>query len=213
MILRNGWWFPDADDFMWREMKNGGYQNDHLDAALAFVTDWSCAIDGGAHVGVWTKALAFRFQFVMAVEPAPDTFACLVENTGSLAKVERFPIALSALHGKASLHLDHKQAERKNTGGRFIKRNDTGDIRCESIDSWDLQMLGFLKLDIEGSEPMAIAGAAQTIRRCKPVVLFEDKGFCTRYGHARDASQVVLAALGYEHKARVGHDEIWTARA
>ncbi len=89
-----------------------------------------------------------------------------------------------------------------------------GTIPVERIDDWRLENLGFLKLDIEGSEPAALEGAFLTIKNNRPIVLFEDKGFCARYGYGfeKGASQVILSSLGYEHMARVGHDEIWGPR-
>jgi FkbM family methyltransferase len=197
---------------MWREAgKDGSYQRDHFDVALSYVTDKRCAVDAGAHVGTWAWLMARHFSRVIAVEPADDTFECLKDNMRrfELANVEPVHVALGAKQGRVSLVLDAKQTARRNTGGRYVSAAG-GTIRCETIDDWDLRSLGFLKLDIEGSEPDAIIGGALTLQRCKPVVLFEDKGFCTRLGHAKDATQTLLAGLGYVHRARVGHDEIWT---
>lgn len=217
MKAHGGWYWPDCDDFMWREMRDGTYQADHLEEALTFVTDFRCAVDAGAHVGVWTKELAIRFDRVIAVEPAEDTYACLVENLWGfrIQNVDPMHMAVGAQDGYVAMALDAKQAERKNTGGRYVVRRGNGvlDIPCVTIDSWNLPALGFLKLDVEGSEPDAIKGAARTIARCQPVVLFEDKGFGVRFGYERNASQELLKLLDYEHKVRVGHDEIWGPRS
>ncbi len=79
----------------------------------------------------------------------------------------------------------------------------------ERIDDWQLPSCGFLKMDIEGSEPLALEGARATLARCRPIVLFEHKGFCRRYGLAPDATLTVLASCGYRHLETAGKDQIW----
>ena len=207
----HGWAYPDDDQFMASEMKpDGGYQSGHLEKAMTYVTDWALAVDAGAHVGTWTVPLAKRFQRVIAVEPAWDTFECLSANVRrfDLQNVELVNVALGATRGFVSMApLEERAAALANTGARFVQ--DGGQIRREALDEWNLPSLGFLKLDVEGSEVDAIQGAAFTLQRCKPVVLWECKGFWKRYGHGKDAPQVLLKSLGYREVAIAGCDRIW----
>lgn len=46
-------------------------------------------------------------------------------------------------------------------------------VRLLTIDSLTLKRLDFLKLDVEGMELEALAGASETIQRCKPVLMIE----------------------------------------
>lgn len=213
MKTAKGWAFPEADEFMVAELKDDGtYQAPNLYAALDFVTDFSCAIDGGAHIGTWSKLLNERFQRVIAVEPSPDTFAALVTNMAAFgcAQVESRNVALGKTAGFVSMTLDEKGASMKNTGARFVQPGD--EIRMVTIDSWNLPTLGFLKLDIEGSEPAALEGARATLKRCKPVVLFEHKFLWKRFGLPREACAQILKPLGYRQVATVSRDEIWAVR-
>jgi FkbM family methyltransferase len=209
----HGWAYPDRDELMSREMTcDGLYQADHLTAALALVTDFSCAIDGGAHVGTWARTMSERFGRVIAVEPNPETFEALSWNLGfyQCANVEAKPIALGSQVGTVSMIFEDQYAKVGNTGAFYVGPGQ--DIRCEPIDAWDLPSLGFLKLDVEGSEFSALMGARATIRRCRPIVLFENKYFWKRYGIPRDAPQELLTSLGYGKKTVVGRDEIWGPR-
>lgn len=214
MYAVHGWQFPDADTFMASELQpDGTYQAAHVAAALAFVHDFSCAIDGGAHVGTWSRLLAAEFDAVIAVEPSEDTFEALVANMASFQclNVDARRVALGDRAGFVSMTLDARNAARGNTGGRFVQTG--GTIPVESIDDWALPTLGFLKLDVEGSEYAALCGARQTLARCRPVVLFENKCLWTRYGIAADGPAQVLRALGYQHQASVSRDDIWTVSA
>lgn len=205
--------FPDADTFMFGETNaDGEYQRSHLDRALAYVTDWSCAIDGGAHVGSWTLPMAQRFARVIACEPSPDTFACLLENIRAAQNIDARSIALGSAPGSMRLTLDDLNAKRGNLGARHLVRAN-GSIPVQTIDSWNVPSCGFIKLDIEGSEPAALRGAKDTIRRCRPIVLFEDKALWKRYfSEPSDAVAKLLTSYGYRHLERVSCDEIWGPR-
>ena len=205
------WRFPESDQYMRGEMaRDGSYQGTHLDVALRYVTDWRCAIDGGAHVGTWSRLMAGRFEKVIAAEPSPDTFACLQANMASFgcSNVECRQLALGRQPGLVSMALDGKEVLRANTGARYVRPG--GEIACEPIDDWHLPALGFLKLDVEGSELAALCGALETLYRCRPIVLFEAKGFGKkRYGEVIHAVPDFLSQIRYRKLDAISRDEIW----
>lgn len=211
MNRHHGWAFPEADRLMAAELKPGGrYQQAHLEAALRWVTCHGTAIDGGAHVGTWSRQLALVFRQVVAFEPAADTFACLVENmmAHGCRNVTTYAAALGAQSGCVQMALDAKNAERGNTGARHVV--DGEDVPVITIDSLALDDVGFLKLDVEGSEPMALMGASDTLTRCRPVVLVEDKAmWVTHYGLPKSAVRDLLTAQRYRLAETVGCDQIW----
>lgn len=208
MKHEKGWAWPDADQFMLDQMAPGGsYQREHLDEALRYVTDFSVAIDGGAHVGSWSRVLSARFDSVLAFEPAPDTFEALSENVRGFGNVVTYQAALGAGTGSVSLALDAKNEARANTGARYVQPG--GAIPMVTIDSLNLKTLGFLKLDVEGSELPALMGARATLLHCQPIVLFEEKGFGLRYGVSRGQIGTFLTDLGYRQLAVISADQIW----
>lgn len=212
--MKAGWAFPEADEFMRAQLKDDGtYQDRQLTTAMRYVKDFSVAIDGGAHVGTWSQRLSPRFQRVIAVEPCADTFDALLMNMAHFhcENVDCRPVALGAKKGYVSIAPLEPRAEAlHNTGARFVQAG--GTIPCEAIDEWALPSLGFLKLDVEGSEALAMEGARQTLKRCRPVVLFEDKGFCRRFGQKADAPHRFLESINYHCVEVVSKDQIWTAR-
>lgn len=212
MKLHAGIAFPDADQFMVKEMKGDQtYQAAHLHEALRFVTEFGCAVDCGAHVGLWARLMADAFEKVVAFEPSLDTFECLLHNTRAHEHIQCKPYALGASPGTVRMALDAKNALRANTGARYVEAG--GDIQVRTIDSFALDRVGFLKLDIEGSEPMALQGAAETIARWKPIILFENKTLWSRHFNLpTDAVVRILERYGYRHLSTVSHDEIWGPR-
>jgi FkbM family methyltransferase len=189
---------------------DGTYQMGHLEAALSYVTDWGCAIDGGAHIGTWSRAMSAKFGSVVSFEPSPDTYECLVQNMSAFgcANVACHHAALGGVAGSVSVMWDAVNEARANTGARYVTK--IGNIPMVTVDSFNLDHIGFLKLDVEGSEPDALRGAVTTIHRCRPIVLFEDKGLWKRhYGLPRDTVQRFLTGIGYQRLERVSMDEIW----
>ncbi len=155
--------------------------------------------------------MARSFKQVIAVEPSPDTCECLAVNLTNVLNVDIRNVALGDAPGTVRMHLDADQKLKANTGARFVKPG--GDIPVETIDSWNLTSLGFLKLDVEGSEYVALRGAADTLTRCKPIVLFENKFLWSRhYGLPKDSVSRLLTGLGYRMVDKVSRDEIWSAR-
>ena len=118
MKHEKGWAWPDADEFMVSQLAtDGSYQRSHLDDALTHITDWSIAVDAGAHAGTWSRLLSPRFARVLAFEPSPDTFEALEANMAAFgcANVEAQNVALGAAACYVSMTIDETNAARKNT--------------------------------------------------------------------------------------------------
>lgn len=186
-------WVPDVDLRIWSRFgkkrrktiesySSGGPKLQDLEEALAIVPRGSIAIDGGANVGAYTRMLAGHFDTVYAFEPASDTFACLQRNIQEWGLGDRViarNAALSDVIEKVGLSL--------RRGGRSLSRtiSGPGDVDAVTIDSLGFETVDFIKLDVEGYEYRALAGARDTLCRCQPAVLFEDKP-----GKIRDPSEV-----------------------
>jgi len=214
MISAHGWVFADADQFMADELHaDGGYQAGHLRVALQYVTDWTCAVDCGAHVGTWAKPMSEQFGTVIAIEPSRDTFQALTENmrTFGCANVELHNVALGAEPGRVTMALDAKNTERQNAGGRYVQNavNGSASVPRITLDSLDLPSCGFLKIDAEGSEPLVLMGARKTLKRCRPIVLYENKTLWLRHGLSAVDPQTVLAQAGYRQLERASCDLIF----
>jgi len=215
MNLHAGWMFPDADRFMRDQMApDGSYQRAHLVKALSHVTHHGTAIDGGAHVGTWAKLMAPIFSRVIAVEPSQDTFACLEHNMRAFrcTNVESVWAALGEAPGFVTMDLDDANAARANTGARHVVQG--GEVPVVTIDSMGLNDLGFIKLDVEGSEPHALHGAAETIARCRPIVLYENKWMWSKhYGLPKNIVSDFLRSMGYHSVDAIGCDQVWAWKA
>jgi FkbM family methyltransferase len=207
------WVLPKADTYFRPilEQDPRGFEIDHLESALSHCKNFRTAVDGGAHVGTWTRQMSTRFSRVLAFEPARDTFDCLRQNLAGYGNVSIYPNALGPTRCVGSVIDD--PVRQGNTGARhLLLSGEGGDIEVLPLDYFRLTDLDFLKLDLEGYELFALKGAVETLDRCKPVVLIECKKFKPpRYGNSHEAAADYILTLGYREVARVRNDRIYAA--
>lgn len=203
-VLFGDWWLPFGDQECRRHFEGGGIQIDHLMRALPHVKKWALALDGGAHVGSWTRRLAERFAHVVAYELAPDTFECLRRNTANLRNVQIVNAAIGHRRGRVGVE------EPGQTLGRSVAEGN--EVPMLRIDDEKLPALDFLKLDLEGYEYFGLKGAENSIRKFKPVILVEDKGLGLKYGIPKNGVRNFLQSLGYVHILRMKPDHLYVHR-
>lgn len=167
----------------------------------SLVGQYRLAVDGGAHIGGWTEVLSRAFEKVISFEPASDTFALLKAYVGRLPNVELRQEALLAVDCPV------RMVDRKGTNAltaRYALPDNAGDCKAIALDNLNLPVLDFLKLDLEGGEPLALVGALHTLKRCRPFVVVEEFGFSYRYGFSDGASGALLKTIGYRQVWEAG---------
>lgn len=172
-------------------------------AALSFCKLHRTAVDVGAHIGIWTNELAKRFDTVWAFEPTDENFECLVHNIGERATLQKVALGAGAAECNVAL------PKGGNSGMWHIAAGAGTPMR--PLDSYNLSVVDFIKIDTEGYEGNVIAGAWRTLNTCRPVVFFEDNGLGPKYfGDNWTDPKPLLASLGYVRAVRIRKDEIWT---
>jgi len=209
---KSGLFFPACDKHMRKEYEGGRTQLGTLERAMRHVTNHTRAVDGGMFIGLFSKELAKRFDHTVGFEPASDTYDCATANLWAElneGKVEIINKALSNVERSASLGQDQRWED--NTGGRYLVRGD--DFQCIPLDSLGLEEVGLIKLDIEGHEYYALQGAQDTIQRCRPVILCEEKArLQKRQGVSKHSIGAFLGRLGYSPVDKIKGDVIYVAR-
>ncbi|MBI5924998.1 MAG: FkbM family methyltransferase [Aquabacterium sp.] len=121
--------------------------------------------DVGGFDGFTTQEFIKRcpdFNSVQLFEPEPANFAKCSQALKHLSKVAVHPFGLSS----ESQRLCFEPAG----SGSVITQNGSVEIEVRRLDEMDLPAPTFLKMDIEGAEPFALAGAKETIARAHPVL-------------------------------------------
>jgi FkbM family methyltransferase len=169
-------------------------------------------LDAGANIGLHSLLAAKELKTlgggrVIAFEPAADCLGKLrraAELNGLSDLIEIVPAALGEWKQQAELHADSRY-DLADAGVRSLYGDGQVIQRVPVIrlDDWvrehSLDRLDIVKLDIEGSESAALAGATRTLQRLQPrAVLVEDKR-----ADQRPRLYDVLDGLGYRHSGRV----------
>lgn len=195
---------PDGDSYFERQFMRSGdrFQFDVYQAALRHTQRRRFAIDVGAHVGSWTRAMASDFAEVCAFEPHPENFECLQENTRGL-NVSLVGAAVGESNGQCDM------AKHADNSGCWRVIHGAG-VNIVSIDSFSFGHVDLLKIDVEGYEGSVVRGASKTIYEWEPVIVFEDNGLGPKfYGDAWIDPKHVLRDLGYRRRERINKDEVW----
>jgi FkbM family methyltransferase len=133
------------------------------------------ALDVGTWYGPWTLALASRFEQVIGVEPNAAVAARLRGALPANCRLEQWAASDNAgtalLHAPEALGAEGVGSLRAPPGEEGS--GSTSEVATRTIDSLELTDVDFVKLDVEGHELEALAGARATIERCRPVLLVE----------------------------------------
>jgi len=80
-------------------------------------------------------------------------------------------LAMSNFCGTATFYVDHKRLS--NSSFLNLVDGPPVDVPVASIDSLNRDDVGFIKIDVEGTELDVIKGADETIGRCRPNMMVE----------------------------------------
>lgn len=168
------------------------FQLDQLRASLAFVTDFSCALDIGAHRGIWTRELLKHFKQVRAFEPVEQLFRQIPHNNASC-------VAYNVACGNRPGTCDIVPGPRNTGQGSVTAGLSTPIVVLDNF----LPKLNptFIKIDVEGFEFNVIKGAREMIMRSKPVIFIEENGLGKKYGHYHDRASALLQRWGMKKRA------------
>lgn len=181
------WLWADPSDIIEREVfLTGGYDGPTAKFMASLLRPGDVYVDVGAHVGchvLHAAALVGPAGEVVAVEPNPSSVARLRRNLALNDLHDRVRVierAASDRRGDAALFFSD---DPNNSGGASLggQASPTSSIavQCDTLDTLipdDLvRRTALIKLDVEGHEPRALAGASRLLDR-SPAVIFECNG-------------------------------------
>jgi FkbM family methyltransferase len=169
------------------------------------------AVDAGANRGNHSLFFAIVCGMrVVAFEPlrVPELTANVALNSVE-EQVQIHPVALGAEQGTATCHgkgcLTTGGGRPARRGGEYVGKQ----VPVRRLDSYNLDDVTLLKIDVEGMEAAVIRGGLDTIRRNRPVIYAEawDDGYSAATGE-------LLKPLGYTMTRRFRwHQQRWEPRS
>lgn len=216
MKFADGWYWPDGEQHMleWiahpknRMVLNGrpAYQGKKQLAVIAecgLQRRMRVAVDVGAHIGLWSFNLARAFESVKAFEPVAAHRECFVKNVEDCEEggnVDLIGCAIGPAEARVSIW-----SNPTSSGDSWV--SGVGGIPMRTLDSFALQDVDLIKADCEGYEEKVLRGAFDTIARCRPIIMVEQKrDMAEKFGMRPQGGVEFLQSLGYSVKAEIGGD-------
>jgi FkbM family methyltransferase len=174
-----------------------------------FCPQHGCAVDVGAHRGHYAYRLSQLARSVVAFEINPELLVDLeAYNPGNLRIV---PVGLSSRTAELPLFIPIRD-EKPLTGWASLNRANlpgassylTRLSRVTTLDSFNLDHVTFVKIDVEGHELEVLRGAEKTLAKWRPMLLVEVKSqnsvfveeFLTNMGYLKRSLQDFIGVPG-----------------
>jgi len=173
-----------ADDHVSNEVLcHGVFEKKQLDLIFKWMAKKegvfnTTVLDIGANIGNHSLSFAEHYDKCISFEPNPRTYSVLKLNSELVSNIHPKNIGLSDHKGELPLFTDFK-----NVGASSLRQewNKSIDSSCVvPLDTLDNviasnERIGLIKIDVEGYEWFVLKGGEKTIRREKPIILFEHK--------------------------------------
>lgn len=137
-------------------------------------------VDIGANIGNHTIFFAkfLNSEQVYAFEPYPANFSTLAQNISlNHLNVLAYEIALSDKEGEMILYNSQSDnfggfsLHNYSNGSSFVVKNS---VPVKTLDSYNLNDITMIKIDVENHENEVLEGAKETILRNKPIIFVEN---------------------------------------
>ena len=214
-------WFYLSDRIVGWGAVEGNYESDLVAAIRSFVRPGMLCCDLGANIGYFSMIMAHARAEVFAFEPFPKNFKLLTRNIAENhfdERVRAFPAAVTNHSGTSRLHVDCQESD--NVGMFVSEGNGIVDgFRQLEIDTVELDSVvpeghrvDCIKMDIEGSEPRALAGMKKILMRDKPRIFFEFNPQAIREHSKTDPAELLddMRRFGYKITTVAGVDFVFT---
>ena len=177
-----GWWLPTYDTLFSHPngllgKEFGEYQVEVRQRSFEEARKRNCAIDIGAHVGLWAREMAYNFDKVIAFEPDSTNRECFFKNVKE-SNVTLHPYAIGNKSGNCSV----QRHEDYNSGSGFVIEEsavqnlwgiEEYNIKIRTLDSFLIPNIDYIKIDVEEYEMKVLEGAKRTLNEFHPVVVIE----------------------------------------
>jgi len=158
---------------------HAAFEPEVLAALRRFIRPGMKVIDAGAHIGYFTlhiSQLVGQHGHVYGFEPEQGNLKLLQKNIASNKRtnVTVHPFALGECDGAGMLHLSEYNSGIHRLYSSLCCGSQAMQVPVRSLDAiFPHGKIDLIKIDIEGFEPFALAGARLLIQRQGPVILSE----------------------------------------
>ena len=204
-LIDNNWAWP-ATDVKALKYFSDKINSDAPNEISKFCRQKRNVIQAGGHCGLYAFQYSKIFENVYTFEPEELNHFCLRTNLEGIENIHINNCALGNEKSTISLNIN-----RKNCGNHSVNLNNDGTIPLLTIDSFKIENVDLIHLDLEGFELYALQGAKKTIKRNKPVIVLETNSFCENYNYTIEELEEYLSDIGYKRLIKWPDDRIYVS--
>jgi FkbM family methyltransferase len=159
-------------------IKYGLFESNLIDWVKQFCNKEKIFLDIGAHSGTYSICLAENCKHVYSFEPQKMTYYTLCGSV-ALSNINNITCINLGLGSEEQVGCQTLNIVSNDGGGSSLFVNNTNVLTTEKIqintlDSLNLENIGFIKMDVEDNELFVLKGALTTLKRSNyPIILFE----------------------------------------
>ena len=171
---------PDEKDLVANSLRlYGEWAQSEIDTLANFIEEGSVVIDVGAFIGTHSRAFSCMVGAsgkVYAFEPNGSVYLLLKENAKKslLQNIIALPFALGEIGCEMRIlndpNYNNKGASRLDISGGT---NSQQDVEVKPLDSFHMEPIDFIKIDVEGMELEVLMGANEAIKSHAPTIFLE----------------------------------------
>lgn len=178
-----------------------------LDKAVKLTQSRRVAVQAGGNLGMYPKRLAALFATVYTFEPSVSLFPLLCRNAPE-PNILRYQAALGVRRELVNTSQTRRDG-RPNAHEGITHIDGAGPIPTLRLDDFALPMCDFIQFDLEGWELFALQGAAETLARCRPVLMLEINKSLRYVGLNPEDVRDYVIAQGFRSLWRAHSDEVF----
>ena len=168
----------------------------YLEKIISSIKKFENAIDCGACYGFWTYLLQPYFKKIYAFELVNAHRLCFLKNMNNfnLKNFELFPYGLGDKNIKCLVGNEQGFIDKYGYAAfnAQVVEDINGNENVRTLDSFNLNNISFIKIDVEGYELNLLKGAEETLDKNKPVIFIEKT--ITKY----DDIKIFLNSYNYD---------------
>ena len=181
----DSWWVQDKE-VVFEKMLQNKFTVDTLNLHYELLselnlTNYDTALDIGSHIGIWSNVLASTFNHVHAFEPSASNCECFLKNTEKFDNITLHNVAIFEhtyelpFIGSNSLASIEMMEDENHGSFRISKYDNTSNniVEIKEIDEYDFDNVDLIQLHTKGSEYMCLLGAEFTIKKYKPIIIYQ----------------------------------------
>jgi|TARA_B110000971_G_C19985804_1_gene489502 FkbM family methyltransferase len=195
-----------SNDYIYQSAKEQGINEKHFEelASLIIKKDWN-VVDVGANIGTHSIILSKLASDgkVFSFEPQSLTFSLLQNNLllNSCKNVVSYRFALTDKEMEiVSMGTFFYNNDKINNGVVGIEKDNLiGDLTIsKKFDTLNLPTIKFIKIDIQGSEVIALRGLRETLKSDRPIMIVEvEEGRLKSLGNT--SKELIELLLSYNY--------------